>query len=75
MTDAIDELFRLLDMAGARVMLCGRPVTKEEVRALAGRRVDALLLTGTRSPVCLDCGHPLTEADRDKPVCPYCGVA
>lgn len=25
------------------------------------------------SPFCLDCGHPLTEADRHAPVCPYCG--
>ena len=28
-----------------------------------------------RSPVCLDCGHPLTEADHRAPVCQYCGVA
>lgn len=28
-----------------------------------------------RSPVCLDCGHPLAEADHHAPVCPYCGVA
>ena len=26
------------------------------------------------SPFCLECGHPLTEADRQAPVCPYCGV-
>lgn len=25
------------------------------------------------SPTCLDCGHPLTEADRQAPACPYCG--
>jgi hypothetical protein len=24
---------------------------------------------------CLDCGHPLTDADRAAPVCPHCGCA
>jgi len=37
---------------------------------MALKRADAL----ERSPVCLDCGHPLTEADYGAPVCPYCGV-
>ena len=40
--------------------------------------VDAVLKRADeleRSPVCLDCGHPLTEADHHAPVCPYCGVA
>lgn len=27
------------------------------------------------SPFCLDCSHPLTEADRRAPVCPHCGCA
>lgn len=30
-------------------------------------------LEGSR--VCLDCGHSLTEADKQADVCPYCGVA
>lgn len=30
---------------------------------------------GDGSRVCLDCGHPLTDADRRAPVCPYCGCA
>lgn len=38
------------------------------------RNAEALGSSG-RSPVCLDCGHPLKEADYGADVCPYCGVA
>lgn len=31
--------------------------------------------TAGGSPFCLDCGHRLTDADRQAPVCPYCGCA
>ena len=37
------------------------------------RRLSAEVFKG--SATCLDCGHPLTDADRQAPVCPYCGSA
>jgi hypothetical protein len=40
---------------------CGAPLPPGDARRTRG------------SPFCLDCGHPLTAADRQAPVCPYCG--
>lgn len=43
------------------------------VRDILGAKEKPAPQPAEGSPTCLDCGHPLTEADRQAPVCPYCG--
>lgn len=43
------------------------------VRDISGAKAKPPEQSQGGSPVCLDCGHPLTDADRQAPVCPYCG--
>ena len=57
------------------------PVVYERAPAIHDGTIGCYLLAKQspekleRSPICLSCGHPLTEADHHAPVCPYCGVA
>lgn len=58
MKTALDELFDLLDQAGAKVTLYGKPTTREEVRRVAMERALARLKRGACGALPVGGGSP-----------------